>query len=95
MATKSDFIALANRITGGRVKGVRTLKLSPMPLDSKGNLTVQNIINYGENQLNLLKPNTPYLMTLKEFGTRWSDSFVVMINNAGEVGDASHLEDDE
>ncbi len=92
--TKADFLTLANDLSGGRVRGVRTLKLSPMPIVD-GELVPQSLINYGENQLSLLKPNVPYLMTLKEFGTRWSDSFLVMINDDGEVEDASHLEDDE
>lgn len=84
--SKADFIALAQEITGGRITGDQTLTLSPM----EGNVSV-----IGEDRLNLLKPNTPYLMTLKEVGTAWGDSFLVMINSAGKVEDASHLEDDE
>jgi hypothetical protein len=92
--TKANFIALAQEITGGRITGDRTLTLSPMLIGADG-LVSHDLVVFGENQLGLLKPNIPYLMTLKEVGTAWGDSFLVMVNDAGEVEDASHLEDDE
>lgn len=93
--TKANFIALAQEITGGRITGDRTLTLSPMLIARDGGLVSHDLVVFGEGQLNLLKPNTPYLMTLKEVGTAWGDSFLVMSNSAGKVEDASHLEDDE
>lgn len=95
MATKADFLNLATSIVGSPLKGDRTLTLSPMLIARDGGLVSHDLIVFGEGQINLLKPNVPYLMTLKEVGTRWSDSFLVMVNNDGTVEDASHLEDDE
>jgi hypothetical protein len=94
MATKADFLNLAAKIAGP-LSGDRTLTLSPMLIGRDGGLVSHDLIVFGEGQLGQIKPNTPYLMNLKEEGTRWSDSFLVMVNDKGEVEDASHLEDDE
>lgn len=91
--TKADFLALANKIVP--LKGDRTLTLSPMLIAADGGLVSHGLVVFGENQLAQIKPNVSYLMTLKEVGTAWGDSFLVMVNDKGEVEDASHLEDDE
>lgn len=95
MANKADFLNLANNIAGAPLKGDRTLTLSPMLIGRDGGLVSHDLITFGEGQLGLIKPNVPYLMTLNAIGTAWGDSFLVMLNDKGEVEDASHLEDDE
>jgi hypothetical protein len=95
MATKADFLNLAASLIGSPLKGDRKLTLSPMLIAADGGLVSHDLIVFGESQLNQIKPNIPYLMTLKEVGTAWGDSFLVMVNDDGEVEDASHLEDEE
>ena len=91
MTTKANYLALANKIAG--LTGDRKLTLSPMYITANGELTSHGLVVFGEDQLDQIKPNVPYLMTLKKAGTRWSDSFLIMVNDKGEVEDASHLED--